>query len=75
MHLSFRLLRANILQPLRDAATIAVRQEALEELMQKQGLAFDIAQCLAQLPMDLDKVCFNISLNLASKEAANVARR
>ena len=50
-----RLLRANLLQPLRDIATLALRYDCVEELMQDDELAFNVSACLAQLPKDLDK--------------------
>jgi hypothetical protein len=50
-----RLLRANLLQPLRDIGTLTLRYDCLEELLQDDELAFNVAACLKQLPKDLDK--------------------
>ena len=50
-----RLLRANLLQPLRDIGTLNLRYDCLEELLQDDELAFNVATCLKQLPKDLDK--------------------
>lgn len=50
-----RLLRANLLQPLRDISTLNLRYDCLEELRQDDELAFNVAACLKQLPKDLDK--------------------
>ncbi len=50
-----RLLRANLLQPLRDIATLNLRFDCIEELLAKEDLAGSIGSCLSQLPQDLDR--------------------
>ena len=50
-----RLLRANLLQPLRDAATLNLRLDAIEELLSVPERLADIGTCLARLPKDLDR--------------------
>ncbi len=50
-----RLLRANLLQPLRDTATLNLRYDCIEELQQDNEMAFNVSSCLSQLPKDLDK--------------------
>ena len=50
-----RLLRANLLQPLTSLATIRLRQEAVQELVGNDNLAFSVTQALAVLPKDLDR--------------------
>ena len=67
------LLRANILQPLLDVETLTFRQEALEELLGKRALAFDIDHCLAQLPANLEKLCTNLAI--VTKESTDVGRK
>lgn len=50
-----RLLRASLLQPLRDIATLSLRYDAVEELGRDDELAFNVSTCLAALPKDLDR--------------------
>lgn len=50
-----RLLRANLLQPLRDIATLNLRLDAVQELLGRDELAGNVAACLGQLPPDLDR--------------------
>jgi DNA mismatch repair protein MSH4 len=54
-----RLLRASLLQPLRDISTLTMRYDAVDELAQEHDLAFNVSTCLATLPKDLDKCVFN----------------
>ena len=49
--------QANILQPLTDLGTLALRQDALGELLGADELLHDARQGLAVLPRDLDKMC------------------
>ena len=57
-----RLLKANILQPLTDAASLKLRHDAVEEMLGNQELAFNAAQGLAQLPANLDRLCSSLAL-------------
>jgi DNA mismatch repair protein MSH4 len=50
-----RLLRASLLQPLRDIPTLNLRYDAVQELARDDELAFSLATCLAALPKDLDR--------------------
>ncbi len=50
-----RLLRANLLQPLTSLDTLQVRQDAVQELVSNDDLAFSIGQGLSQMPKDLDR--------------------
>ena len=50
-----RLLRANLLQPLRDIGTLNLRYDCIEELLAQDELLGNIGACLAQLPHDLDR--------------------
>lgn len=59
-----RLLRANLLQPLRDIATLRLRYDAVAELLEDCGLALSTSTCLAALPKDLDK-CGSLLLSWA----------
>lgn len=72
-NLPCRLLRANILQPLVDIGTLTFRQEAVEELLSKGPLAFDVDHCLGQLPANLDKLCCNLAI--VTKESSDVGRK
>ena len=50
-----RLLRANLLQPLTSLDTLRMRQDAVQELVSSDDLAFTIGQGLMQMPKDLDR--------------------
>ena len=50
-----KLLRANLLQPLTDLATISLRQDAVQELCANTELGSDLKEMLKQLPPDLDR--------------------
>lgn len=51
-------MQANILQPLTDVATVALRQDALAELLGagNDNLVHGARQCLASMPRDLDRM-------------------
>ncbi|KAL0913014.1 hypothetical protein M5K25_016443 [Dendrobium thyrsiflorum] len=51
-----RLLRANMLQPLKDIETINARLDCLDELMSNEELFFGLVQVLRKFPKDTDKV-------------------
>ena len=50
-------VQANILQPLTHVGTLNLRYQAVEELVASDEMLVDVAQALASLPRDLDKVC------------------
>ncbi len=50
-----RLLRANLLQPLTSLDTLHMRQDAVQELVSNDDLAFTIGQGLTQMPKDLGR--------------------
>jgi DNA mismatch repair ATPase MutS len=50
-----RLLRANLVQPLRDIPTLLARYDALEELKSQEELLFSLTSCLAQMPKNMDR--------------------
>ena len=50
-----RLLRASLLQPLRDVATLNERYSCVGELLENEEMAFNVATCLQKLPKDLDR--------------------
>ncbi len=50
-----RLLRANLLQPLTSLDSLRMRQDAVQELVSSDDLAFLIEQGLMQMPKDLDR--------------------
>lgn len=50
-----RLLRANLLQPLTSLETLRMRQDAVQELVGNDDLAFTVGQGLSQMPKDLDR--------------------
>ncbi len=50
-----RLLRANLLQPLTSLDTLRMRQDAVQELVGNDDLAFTLGQGLNQMPKDLDR--------------------
>ncbi|GLC45609.1 hypothetical protein PLESTB_001785200 [Pleodorina starrii] len=56
-----RLLRSSLLQPLADVATLDMRYDTIEELLQEDTLAFDLSQVIALLPKDLDKMCYSLA--------------
>ncbi|PKA46451.1 DNA mismatch repair protein MSH4 [Apostasia shenzhenica] len=51
-----RLLRANLLQPLKDIDTINARLDCLDELMSNEELFFGLVQVLRKFPKETDKV-------------------
>ncbi|KAF3335531.1 DNA mismatch repair protein MSH4 [Carex littledalei] len=51
-----RLLRANLLQPLKDLETIHARLDCLDELMSNEELFFGLTQGLRKFPKETDKV-------------------
>ncbi|KAL8552800.1 hypothetical protein ACS0TY_001472 [Phlomoides rotata] len=51
-----RLLRANLLQPLKDVETINARLDCLDELMGNEQLFFGLSQALRKFPKETDKV-------------------
>ncbi|KAJ3276227.1 MutS protein msh4 [Terramyces sp. JEL0728] len=50
-----RLLKSNILQPLRDIETISNRQDAIQEILESESLLYELAKDLNDIP-DLNKV-------------------
>ncbi|KAL1548977.1 MutS protein msh4, variant 3 [Salvia divinorum] len=53
---STRLLRANLLQPLKNIETITARLNCLDELMSNEQLFFGLSQALRKFPKETDKV-------------------
>ncbi|KAI3727449.1 hypothetical protein L6452_16063 [Arctium lappa] len=51
-----RLLRANLLQPLKDIETIKARLDCLDELMSNEQLFFGLSQALRKFPKETDRV-------------------
>ncbi|ONM23667.1 DNA mismatch repair protein MSH4 [Zea mays] len=51
-----RLLKANLLQPLKDIQTINARLDCLDELMSNEELFFGLTQGLRKFPKESDKV-------------------
>ncbi|XP_052209555.1 DNA mismatch repair protein MSH4 isoform X2 [Diospyros lotus] len=51
-----RLLRANLLQPLKDIETISARLDCLDELMSNEQLFFGLSQVLRKFPKETDRV-------------------
>ncbi|CAN1259000.1 DNA mismatch repair protein MSH4 [Linum perenne] len=51
-----RLLRANLLQPLKDIETINARLNCLDELMSNEQLFFGLTQVLRKFPKETDRV-------------------
>ncbi|CAI9274278.1 unnamed protein product [Lactuca saligna] len=54
-----RLLRANLLQPLKDIETIKARLDCLDELMTNEQLFFGLSQALQKFPKETDRVLCN----------------
>ncbi|KMZ57700.1 DNA mismatch repair protein mutS [Zostera marina] len=54
-----RLLRANLLQPLKDIETINARLDCLDELMSDESLFFGLSQSLKKFPKETDRVLCN----------------
>ncbi|CAN7132284.1 unnamed protein product [Brassica rapa subsp. narinosa] len=51
-----RLLRANLLQPLKDIKTINTRLNCLDELMSNEELFYGLSQVLRKFPKETDRV-------------------
>ncbi|GJW65587.1 retrovirus-related pol polyprotein from transposon TNT 1-94 [Tanacetum coccineum] len=54
-----RLLRANLLQPLKDMQTINARLDCLDELMTNEQLFFGLSQALRKFPKETDRVLYH----------------
>ncbi|CDY59530.1 BnaCnng35120D [Brassica napus] len=51
-----RLLRANLLQPLKDIKTINTRLDCLDEMMSNEELFYGLSQVLRKFPKETDRV-------------------
>ncbi|XP_047340706.1 DNA mismatch repair protein MSH4 [Impatiens glandulifera] len=51
-----RLLRANLLQPLKDIETINARFDSLDEIMSNEQLFFGLTEVLRKFPKETDRV-------------------
>ena len=65
-----KLLRANLLQPLTDLATISLRQDAIQEMCGNTELGSDLKEMLGQLPPDLDRWATSIAVGHASRHGS-----
>ncbi|KAJ6308743.1 hypothetical protein OIU76_018347 [Salix suchowensis] len=74
-----RLLRANLLQPLKDITTINTRLDCLDELMSNEQLFFGLSQALRKFPKETDRVlchfCFKPKKVTNEVAGADNARR
>jgi DNA mismatch repair protein MSH4 len=74
-----RLLRANILQPLRDIPTINARLDAVSELVVMGHDVDDLLlsstqEALSRMPKDMDRVLSNLTLVVAKSESGTLRR-
>ena len=69
-----QLLRANLLQPLKDIPTLNARYDALGELRGSEELTGTLIECLGQLPKNLDSVCASLVLRPAKSESGMLRR-
>ena len=51
----------------------ACRYDCIEELVAEDGMAFDVGQCLSQLPKDLDRMCCSLAMRTGPPAAAAAA--
>ncbi|XP_029127647.1 DNA mismatch repair protein MSH4 [Cajanus cajan] len=74
-----RLLRANLLQPLKDIETINARLDCLDELMSNEQLFFGLCQVLRKFPKETDRVlchfCFKPKKVTAEALAVDRAKK
>ncbi|XP_038678894.1 DNA mismatch repair protein MSH4 isoform X2 [Tripterygium wilfordii] len=74
-----RLLRANLLQPLKDIETINTRLDCLDELMSNEQLFFGLSQVLRKFPKETDRVlchfCFKPKRVTSEVVGADYARK
>ncbi|XP_027912276.1 DNA mismatch repair protein MSH4 [Vigna unguiculata] len=74
-----RLLRANLLQPLKDIETINARLDCLDELMSNEQLFFGLCQILRKFPKETDRVlchfCFKPKKVIAEGLAIERAKK
>ncbi|RDX85856.1 DNA mismatch repair protein MSH4, partial [Mucuna pruriens] len=74
-----RLLRANLLQPLKDMETINARLDCLDELMSNEQLFFGLCQVLRKFPKETDRVlchfCFKPKKVTAEALAVDRAKK
>ncbi|XP_038907063.1 DNA mismatch repair protein MSH4 isoform X2 [Benincasa hispida] len=68
-----RLLRANLLQPLKDIETINARLDCLDELMSNEQLFFGLSQALRKFPKETDRVLCHFCFK--QKKATNEVLR
>ena len=69
-----QLLRANILQPLRDIPTLNARFDALEELRNSRDLMLSVIACLGQMPRNIEGMCASLILQPAKTESGTIRR-
>jgi len=71
-----RLLRANLLQPLKDIETINARLDCLDELTSNETLFFGLSQVLQKFPKSIDRVLchFCFKPNKVSVETSTFSR-
>jgi DNA mismatch repair protein MSH4 len=74
-----RLLRANLLQPLRDIPTINARLNAVSELVvmghdNDDLLLSSTQEALSRMPKDMDRVLSNLTLVVAKSESGTLRR-
>jgi len=69
-----QLLRANLLQPLKDIPTLNARYDALGELRSNGALLMTLGECLNQLPRNMDSVIGSLVLRPAKSEASTLRR-
>lgn len=69
-----QLLRANLLQPLKDIPTLNARYDALGELRSNSALLMTLEECLMQLPRNMDSVIGSLVLRPAKSEASMLRR-
>lgn len=69
-----RLLRANVLQPLRDIPTISARMDTVDELVKSADLMHEVMETLKVMPKDFDKILGNLTLQPSKSEAGTLRR-
>lgn len=70
-----RLLRTNVLQPLTSVATLVMRQDAVQELLESPHLALQLVELLEQrLPKNLDRVGCLGPQNVLSRGSSQAAQ-
>eukprot|EP00959_Pyramimonas_sp_CCMP1952_P471505 9498519-Pyramimonas_sp.AAC.2 len=70
-----RLLRASLLQPLRDLGTITARLDCLDELLADESLFSNLSAVLAKFPRRMEHIVGQLAVRSKKRQGGDAARR